>query len=557
MNAKLFINYRREDTAPYAGRLYDRLIAHFGEDQVFIDIDQIEPGEDFVEVINRKVGTCDIAIVAIGPNWLRATDASGKRRLDDEEDFVRMEIVAALQRDIRVIPVLVGGAQMPRKQDLPEPLAPLSRRNAIELSETRFHADVKRLIEAIEKSFAVVEKKTELSATPVATPAEPASVRLSDSKDRTTPVKTTQTTPAIPSVVSSSLIAALKEPAVWIRKRLIIVIAVGATVVLLLAITWSLTRTHPSVGPSEPSKPAEPKLIDQGDASTQFSQGLKYENGDGVPIDLRKAAELYQKAADQGNARAQVNLGWLRENGWGVPKDLGKARELYQKAADQGNQSAIEKLNKLSTPAAPKLSNQENAATWFGDGWRYRYGQGVPKDLSKAAELYQKAADQGDVNAQYRLAQLYEKGDGVPQDFRKAAELYQKAADRGATAAQYYLGVFYEKGQGVPKDLSKAAELYQKAADGGAVFAQINLGLLYEKGEGVPKDLSKAAELYQKAADRGNAKAQDALGWLYENGEGVPKDLEKAKELYQKAADQGLEQAISRLKGLSSGTKND
>ncbi len=76
-------------------------------------------------------------------------------------------------------------------------------------------------------------------------------------------------------------------------------------------------------------------------------------------------------------------------------------------------------------------------------------------------------------------------------------------------------------------------------------------------GEGVPKDLSKAAELYQKAADRGNAKGQDALGWLYENGEGVPKDLEKAKELYQKAADQGLEQAISRLKGLSSGTKND
>jgi len=118
MKAKLFINYRREDTAPYAGRLYDRLIAHFGEDQVFIDIDQIEPGEDFVEVINRKVGTCDIAIVAIGPNWLRPIDASGKRRLDDEEDFVRMEFVAALQRHIRVIPVLVGGAQMPRKQDL-------------------------------------------------------------------------------------------------------------------------------------------------------------------------------------------------------------------------------------------------------------------------------------------------------------------------------------------------------------------------------------------------------------------------------------------------------
>jgi hypothetical protein len=103
-SAKLFINYRREDTAPYAGRLYDRLSAHFGTDQVFIDIDQIEPGEDFVEVIKRKVGACEIAIVSIGPNWLSATDASGKRRLDDTEDFVRMEIIAALERKIRVIP---------------------------------------------------------------------------------------------------------------------------------------------------------------------------------------------------------------------------------------------------------------------------------------------------------------------------------------------------------------------------------------------------------------------------------------------------------------------
>src|SRR5262249_39467291 len=233
MDAKVFINYRREDTAPYAGRLYDRLIAHFGEGQVFIDIDQIEPGEDFVEAINRKVGTCDLAIVAIGPDWLHATDASGKRRLDDEEDFVRMEIVAALRRKIRVIPVLVGGARMPGRHDLPEALAPLSRRNAIELSETRFHADVNRLIEAIEKSSAVLEKKAELYTTPVAPPAKLASARppkpkdlpeaAAPANDRTTPVKSTQTKAAIPPVASISATAALKEPRVWTRTRLIIV----------------------------------------------------------------------------------------------------------------------------------------------------------------------------------------------------------------------------------------------------------------------------------------------------------------------------------------------
>ena len=148
---KIFINYRREDSAPYAGRLYDRLIEHFGDDQVFMDIDKIGAGEDFVEVINRKISACDIAIVSIGPDWLGATDESGKRRLDNAEDFVRMEIVTALKRKICVIPVLVDGARMPRKRDLPRALAPLSRRNAIELSETRFHDDVNRLIKAIEK----------------------------------------------------------------------------------------------------------------------------------------------------------------------------------------------------------------------------------------------------------------------------------------------------------------------------------------------------------------------------------------------------------------------
>jgi hypothetical protein len=110
---KIFINYRREDSAPYAGRLYDRLISHFGEGEVFMDVDKIEYGENFVEAINRKISACDIAIVSIGPDWLGATDESGKRRIDNTEDFVRMEIVTALKGKIYVIPVLVDRARMP------------------------------------------------------------------------------------------------------------------------------------------------------------------------------------------------------------------------------------------------------------------------------------------------------------------------------------------------------------------------------------------------------------------------------------------------------------
>ena len=229
----------------------------------------------------------------------------------------------------------------------------------------------------------------------------------------------------------------------------------------------------------------------------------------------RKAAELNQKAA-QGNALAQKKLGWLYQSGRGVPKDLSKAAELYQKAADQGNAGAQNSL-----------------------GWLYEDGRGVPKNMGKEAELYRKAADHGNAFAQNNLGRLYEDGQGVPKDLSKAAELYQKAADQGNAFAQNNLGWLYENAEGVPKDMGKAAELYRKAADQGNAFAQNNLGRLYEDGRGVPKDLRKATELFQKAADQGNAFAQNNLGWLYQNGQGVPKDLRKAAELYQKAADQG------------------
>jgi TPR repeat protein len=386
--------------------------------------------------------------------------------------------------------------------------------------------------------------------------------KAGESKVPTTPVKSTRKTqsqPAIPRVTSISAIAALKEPALWTRKRVIIVTAVGATAILLLAITGSLMRRHATVSPSGLSKAAEPKLADQGDAAAQYNLGVQYEDGQGVPQDLGKAAELYQKAANQGHAAAQYNLALLYAHGEGVPQDLGKAAELYQKAANQGHAAAQNNLGLL-----------------------YEHGEGVPKDLGKAVELYQKAADQGNTvaknhlaDAQNHLGWLYENGQGVPKDWGKAAELYQKAADQGNAKAQYNLGLLYEGGQGVPKDLKKAAELYQKAAnqgdqdaianlktlskpaepnltDQGDAAAQNNLGEQYEYGRGgFTKDFGKAAELYEKAADQGNARAQNNLGWLYENGWGVTMDLEKAVELYQKAANQGNQAAIANLKRVS------
>lgn len=144
----IFVCYRREDSAPHAGRLYDRLIAQFGADGVFMDVDAIHPGEDFVEVIEKKVAACDVFIVLIGPQWLSSLDDVGHRRLDNPEDFVRLEIVAAIRRTIRIFPVLVGGAEMPKERDLPADIKTLARRHYVAISHERFHRDVSLLIEA-------------------------------------------------------------------------------------------------------------------------------------------------------------------------------------------------------------------------------------------------------------------------------------------------------------------------------------------------------------------------------------------------------------------------
>lgn len=147
--ATIFINYRREDAAAYAGRLHDRLSAEFGADQVFIDIDKLEPGQNFAEVIKEQVGHCETLIALIGPRWLTSLDSAGTPRLEDPDDFVRLEIAAALARDIRVVPVLVDDAVMPEARDLPPELAQLPLRQAHEIRHSHFHKDTGDLIEAL------------------------------------------------------------------------------------------------------------------------------------------------------------------------------------------------------------------------------------------------------------------------------------------------------------------------------------------------------------------------------------------------------------------------
>ena len=161
---RVFISYRREETAYPAGWLYDRLAERYGG-QVFKDVDSIQLGDDFVEVITRAVASCDVLLALIGGEWLTITDAhQQQRRLDDPDDFVRLELEAALTRNVRVIPILVDGATMPRADDLPPSLAGLVRRHALELSPARFDFDTSRLLRVLDQTLAEVRTEQEVAA---------------------------------------------------------------------------------------------------------------------------------------------------------------------------------------------------------------------------------------------------------------------------------------------------------------------------------------------------------------------------------------------------------
>ncbi len=149
---KIFISYRREDSQHQADRLHAALRPHVGNPKrdIFIDVDNIPVGVDFEEHLDRQVAQCDVLLALIGPGWLDARNPkTGKRRLDDPEDFVRIEIASALKRGIPVAPVLLDGAPIPAKEDLPEDLKQLARRNGAEVRRSSFDADADRMIRGL------------------------------------------------------------------------------------------------------------------------------------------------------------------------------------------------------------------------------------------------------------------------------------------------------------------------------------------------------------------------------------------------------------------------
>ena len=150
---RVFINYRRRDTRHVAGRLRDQIVNRFGEDSVFVDVESILPGQDYVTAIDGAVSSCDYMLVLIGEDWL-TPDEGGRRRIDDPNDRLRLEIEAGLRHQTTVIPVLVDAARMPKSRELPGSLVPLSRHQAVRLRHDSFPGDSRYLIDALDPEHA-------------------------------------------------------------------------------------------------------------------------------------------------------------------------------------------------------------------------------------------------------------------------------------------------------------------------------------------------------------------------------------------------------------------
>ena len=147
----IFLSYRRADTGGYAGRLAESLERRFGHGSVFQDVEAIAPGSDFAQAIGAAIARCQVVLALVGDTWLTERDANGRPRLEDTQDFVRLEVASALQAGTPVLPVLVEGGRMPAANELPSDLRQLARLQALELSDTRWEYDVERLANAVRR----------------------------------------------------------------------------------------------------------------------------------------------------------------------------------------------------------------------------------------------------------------------------------------------------------------------------------------------------------------------------------------------------------------------
>ena len=307
------------------------------------------------------------------------------------------------------------------------------------------------------------------------------------------------------------------------------------------------------------------RKVENGNSYAMYELGRLYESGywqyRGLDryINVFKAFGLYEQAANRGNLDAMIKVGvCYRDGKGGVCKDAAKAREWLEFSAKSGS---VEGMYEYAVFLEEVELNAEEAIKWYNEvakvdenrraevirriGKCYKYAENL--DLKQATECLQQAADLGDTEAMRQLGICYENGEGVDKNLSTAAKLYQLAKDRNNAKAMVNLASCYENGHGVPQDLNIAIELLQQAVDLNDSDAMFKLASWYEQGKGVTKDSSKAVDLLVQAAENGHVGAMYKLGLMLVKGEGVSTDLKNGIRYLEQAANKGDIDAMNAL----------
>ena len=264
-----------------------------------------------------------------------------------------------------------------------------------------------------------------------------------------------------------------------------------------------------------------------------------YLKGEGVKQDFTKAKEWFEKATEQHHMSAQAVLGSMYFFGYGIDKNKQKGKELIEESALSGDPIGQFYFGVLYEEAEPQKTYKGIEKNIDDSGFY--------QDFVKAREWYEKAAQQGNIQATYNLGVLYANGRGVEKDEFKARKYYEIAAKGGDRHAKHNLAIMYYNGYaGLTKDLAKGVKLDIEAAKQGSPLAQYNLGLFFYEGTYFKQDYTKARKSFEFAAAQNEAGSQYMLAIIYEQGLGVDKDPERAKHYYYLACQNGYEESCTQ-----------
>ena len=431
MTAQIFVNYRRDDSAASAVAIASHLERAFQSHNVYLDVDNMRAGQVFSRELEKRLASCKVMLCLIGPGWLEARDETGRRRLDDPRDWVRLEIERALARKVVVIPVLVGGAGLPKFDQLPETLRPLVERHAAEITTNGFRNDMAGLIQDIRAvpsrppwrlvaicAAAVIVGAIALVATgvlPLATLLGKGSAPAANGKRLA--ISTAAPRLAVAPVTPCDELTAADYDETAKAKPVHFEDIRGSDAVS--ACRAAVERY-----------PGEPRL------AMQLGRALSRTGA------VREAFDQFQQAVAAGYAPAVLPLARAYEIGTGVGKDVAKARELLERAA----------------------ATAANAFALLNLARFHRDGIGVPRDAIKGIEYVRQAVAVKSAAAMNDMGWLTRDGIGVTRDEKAAMGWFQKGAEGGNLWAMRNIGAMHEKGTGVPANCQRAHEWYVKAA---------------------------------------------------------------------------------------------